>query len=106
MGQSLRRFAPLTDRVPLILKEDPMRAWAAMVFVAWISFSTSTAAQCDLLEEGVEVTAAEVSQLAQMAEQGHPVAQNVLGFAYYHGCVVERDHPEAARWFGLAAEQG
>lgn len=83
-----------------------MRAWAAMVFVAWISFSTSTAAQCDLLEEGVEVTAAEVSQLAQMAEQGHPVAQNVLGFAYYHGCVVERDHPEAARWFGLAAEQG
>lgn len=83
-----------------------MRVWAVIVFVAWICFSTSISAQCDFLEDGVDITAAELNHLAQIAEQGNPVAQNGLGVAYYYGCVVERDRAVAARWSRLAAEQG
>ena len=40
------------------------------------------------------------------AEQGHPQAQYLLGYAYYRGDGVEQDDEVAARWYSKAAEQG
>ena len=40
------------------------------------------------------------------AEQGHKIAQNNLGNAYYLGDGVARDPARAAYWFEKAAAQG
>jgi TPR repeat protein len=43
--------------------------------------------------------------LARAAEQGHPAAQNALGYMYYQGMGVRRDYRQAADSFRRAAEQ-
>jgi TPR repeat protein len=40
------------------------------------------------------------------AERGSAVAQDLLGMLYYYGLGVEKDFPEALRWFRKAADHG
>ena len=47
-----------------------------------------------------------IEQLRQAAEQGHAVAQSILGSLYLAGEGVAKDDREAAKWFRKAAEQG
>jgi TPR repeat protein/tRNA A-37 threonylcarbamoyl transferase component Bud32 len=44
--------------------------------------------------------------LLPAAQQGHPIAQHLIGVMYIHGLGVEQDFAEATRWFRKAAEQG
>jgi len=39
------------------------------------------------------------------AEQGHPVAENAVGYMYFHGAGVRRDYRQAGEWFLKAAAQ-
>jgi TPR repeat protein len=39
------------------------------------------------------------------AEQGHPIAENVIGYMYWRGEGVSRDYRQAVEWFRKAAEQ-
>ena len=41
----------------------------------------------------------------QLADEGHAVAQFVLGFMYHEGQGVPQDYAEAARWYRKAADQ-
>src|SRR3569833_2956846 len=43
--------------------------------------------------------------LRPLADQGDALAQIGMGAMYAEGQGLERDYKEAARWFGLAAEQ-
>ena len=47
-----------------------------------------------------------IKYFQQVAEQGHVVAQYVLGFSYYYGEGVAEDNYAAVSWFRKAAEQG
>ena len=40
------------------------------------------------------------------AEQGHALAQSMLGAMYYAGLGVTKDHAEMVKWVSKAAEQG
>lgn len=42
----------------------------------------------------------------ELAEQGHPDAQNNLGVMYNTGKGVSQDNTQAARWYRMAAERG
>ena len=42
----------------------------------------------------------------KLAENGNAVAQNYLGYCYYHGDGVTKDLVEAAKWYHKAADQG
>ena len=52
------------------------------------------------------VETASFDQLRQMAENGDPAAQNVLGRRYATGEGVKLDEREAIRWYVKSAEQG
>lgn len=47
-----------------------------------------------------------IKYFQQAAEQGHVVAQYVLGYSYYYGEGVAEDNYAAVSWFLKAAEQG
>ncbi len=47
-----------------------------------------------------------LENLTRCAEQGHAVAQSLLGLKYARGAGVPEDDAEAVRWYRLAAEQG
>jgi TPR repeat protein len=47
-----------------------------------------------------------IKWVKKAAEQGHAVAQHILGAAYYHGDGVKKNDAEAAKWYRKAAEQG
>jgi TPR repeat protein len=47
-----------------------------------------------------------LSQARPLAEQGHAVAQGLLGVMYEYGQGVSKDYREALRWYHKAAEQG
>lgn len=47
-----------------------------------------------------------ISKLREDAANGDPEAQYKLGVAFFNGRGVEKDLPEAARWYESAAEQG
>lgn len=49
---------------------------------------------------------ANFDQLVQLASEGDPVAQNVVGLRYARGEGVGLDEREAVRWFTKSAEQG
>ena len=42
----------------------------------------------------------------QSAQDGDPDAQVAMGYLFFEGNGVVQDRREAARWFGLAADQG
>jgi TPR repeat protein len=64
-------------------------------------------AQCALGKKIKKENAAEaVSWFRKAAEQGHPDAQNWLGYCFKHGEGVGQDVAEAASWYRKAAEQG
>jgi GAF domain/PilZ domain/Sel1 repeat len=52
------------------------------------------------------IETATLDQLRQMAENGDPAAQNILGLRYSTGDGVKLDEREAVRWYVKAAEQG
>ena len=47
-----------------------------------------------------------LEHLTRCAEQGHALAQTLLGLKYARGAGVPEDDAEAVRWYRLAAEQG
>jgi hypothetical protein len=47
-----------------------------------------------------------LEHLTRCAEQGHALAQTLLGLKYARGAGVQEDDAEAARWYRLAAKQG
>jgi TPR repeat protein len=55
-------------------------------------------------EEGL--SAEELAECRQAAEDGSTKAQIHLAFIYYHGESVERDYAESARWHRVLAEKG
>lgn len=46
-----------------------------------------------------------VKQLKPVAEQGHPIAQFLVGLMYHRGQGVPQNHAEAVKWLRKAAEQ-
>ncbi len=52
------------------------------------------------------IETATLNQLRQLAQNGHPAAENALGLRYASGDGVRQDDSEAARWFTKAAESG
>ena len=44
--------------------------------------------------------------LRPLADQGHPIAQSLLGIMYLKGAGVAQDYAEAMKWHGLSASQG
>jgi TPR repeat protein len=44
--------------------------------------------------------------LRPLADQGHPIAQSLLGIMYLNGAGVAQDYAEAMKWYGLSANQG
>ena len=48
----------------------------------------------------------DVEGLKLLANQGRVEAQYRLGYCYYTGKGVDKDFPEAVKWFRIAAEQG
>ncbi len=55
---------------------------------------------------GPAVETASFEQLEQMAANGDPSAQNILGLRYATGDGLKLDEREAVRWFTKSAEQG
>jgi len=47
-----------------------------------------------------------VEFLVAMAEKGHAIAQNNLGFCYHYGYGVPQNKTEAAQLYRLAVDQG
>ena len=47
-----------------------------------------------------------VGLLSELAEDGHPDAQRLLGECYHDSIGVEQDYAAAAKWYRKAAEQG
>ena len=54
---------------------------------------------------GLESTAA-VAMLEEAAERGNPAAALEMGILNAKGELLEQNHVEAARWYGIAAERG
>ena len=52
------------------------------------------------------VSCGEEKTIQERAESGDAEAQNSLGWMYYKGGEVPKDHAEAAKWFRKAAQQG
>ncbi len=48
----------------------------------------------------------DIEQLRKKAEAGDAKAQYKIGFLYGRGDGVPKDYQEAAKWWGLAADQG
>lgn len=57
-------------------------------------------------DASVAVESATFDQLVQLASEGDPVAQNIVGLRYARGEGVRLDEREAARWFTKSAAQG
>lgn len=62
-------------------------------------------------EEGVTALEADdyetaLKKFRSAAQGNHPGAQAALGELYFHGKGIQRNAPEAAKWYQLAAEQG
>ena len=78
--------------------------------LALLAVSFGTASVADLYKglsayvAGNYITA--FKELKSPAEQGDVTAQNLLGGLYHTGDGVSQNYVEAAKWFGLAAEQG
>jgi TPR repeat protein len=47
-----------------------------------------------------------MSEARPLAEQGHAVAQGLLGVMYENGQGVQKDYREALGWYRKAADQG
>jgi TPR repeat protein len=47
-----------------------------------------------------------INTMITAAKSGDPIAQNNLGYRYYHGLGVQKDLSTAFLWFMVAAEQG
>lgn len=48
----------------------------------------------------------DVESLKAEAEDGSIVSQTILGICLLHGIKMDKDHVEAYRWLGIAAERG
>ena len=58
-----------------------------------------------LLWVSLSVSASEFDDMKVLAEQGHAVAQNNLGYMYEEGQGTSQDYKEALKWYKAAAEQ-
>jgi len=82
---------------------------AALVLAAALSGVRSAhPADAEKAEEAIRRGdfAAALEDLRPLAEQGHVVAQTLLGVLYRDGKGVPQDDKAAAKWFRIAAEQG
>lgn len=55
---------------------------------------------------GEETKEMGIRYFEELAEDGYPTAQSILGFKYYFGDGVKKDLGKAISWFKQAAEQG
>ena len=73
----------------MFAKSSPLVRCLAAFFVCSVSFS------------GLALTFEEIKE---MAEQGEPKAQALLGSQYYYGEAVPQDYKQAFKWYTKAAE--
>lgn len=98
-GKILRKKGKLLDSTATALKnvkDMKTRHFAAIIFSTL--FNT--------LVLSFAASAANVSQVIEKATSGNADAQFDLGVMYAHGDGVEKNLPEAIKWYRKAAEQG
>lgn len=82
-----------------------------IIFALLLSFSFFSVCYADDFRDGVRAYQRQDFKLAHdkwlpLANEGHVLAQTLLGSLYAYGEGVERDDRQAAHWFRLAAEGG
>jgi uncharacterized protein len=81
---------------------------AILILATGLGFGGTAAADyqdgLDAVKRGDYATA--LQELRPLAEQGHAVAQALVGAAYSEGLGVAKNDKEAVKWYRLAAEQG
>jgi TPR repeat protein len=98
-----------------LLTRSGLRLFSAVSCALVILLSLPQASRCQVLDDltaqgksvlqGLDLTPDMVSAIQQRAESGDAKAQYVLGWMYFVGSSVDKNHEEALRWMTRAAAQ-
>ncbi|MAE04928.1 MAG: hypothetical protein CMH76_01195 [Nitrospinae bacterium] len=89
-----------------------IRRLCLIVMVSFLIFGCDSQSADDVkFQKGVDAYnrkdyATAFKELRPFAEKGKPIAQKNLGFMYYNGLGVQKNHELALQWFSKSAEQG
>jgi hypothetical protein len=93
----------------MIILRDFMRKFLSLVIVLFaVIFSNTSFAGFDegMVAYKVDKFDIALKEWRLVADQGHVLAQHILGFMYDNGQGVAKDAAQAAQWYRKAAEQG
>lgn len=87
-------------RKPVIIQSLLMILLLGVAGITWASYQAGEDAY---LRDDFETA---LSEWRPLAEQGHPEAQNMMGYMYRFGEGLPQDFEQARQWYRRAADQG